>query len=317
MELRTLKYFVVVAQELNITHAAKKLNMSQPPLSSQLKGLEDELGVTLFIRGKRHLELTDAGNLLYRRALQVLDLIDKTSSEISNMKYGVSGTISIGMVEGRAPFLTARYIAGFRDEYPLVKYNLWNGSSDDVVERLSNGLADLAVIAAPFDNEKLEGLSVGSEPWVAMIPRDHPLAKLPGNTIPLASLKDEPLIVPSRKSRVDAIRKWFREIDAEPRILCEMSNYLDAVALSEQSVGISIFPQTTYTTNNYVVNKIITESERKVEYFMVWLRGHSLSPLVDEFVNFAHDFAEEEQRHSKLVRLPDDEYVPSHDIPSL
>ena len=219
MDLRSLKYFVVVAQELNITRAAEKLNMSQPPLSNQIKALEEELGVTLFIRGKRHLQLTEAGSLLLRRANQVLELTDKTRQELREMQDGISGTISIGMVEGRAPFLVSRWIAGFREEFPLVQFSLWNGSSDDVLERLYRGLVDIAVIAAPYDTEHLEGFPVGREPWVALIPVGHSLAQQEGNRIPLASLVDQPLIVPSRRSRVEAIRQWFQETGAEPRIV--------------------------------------------------------------------------------------------------
>ena len=149
MDLRSLKYFVVVAQELNITRAAEKLNMSQPPLSNQIKALEEDLGVTLFIRGKRHLQLTEAGSLLLRRANQVLELTDKTRQELQEMQNGLSGTITIGMVEGRAPFLVSRWIAGFREEFPLVQFSLWNGSSDDVLERLYRGLVDRALLASP------------------------------------------------------------------------------------------------------------------------------------------------------------------------
>ena len=157
MELRTLHYFTVVAQELNITRAAEKLNMSQPPLSNQIKALEEELGVQLFIRGKRRLELTEEGGLLLRRAVQIQELADKTRQEIASLREGMTGVIYLSMVEGRAPFLAARWIAGFREEFPLVRYNLWNGSSDDVLDRLHKGLADLAVIAAPYDTEHLEG----------------------------------------------------------------------------------------------------------------------------------------------------------------
>ena len=208
MELRTLRYFTVVARELNITRAAEKLNMSQPPLSNQIKALEEELGVQLFIRGKRHLELTEEGALLLRRAVQMQELADKTRQELASLREGMTGTIYLSMVEGRAPFLAAQWIAGFREEFPLVRYNLWNGSSDDVLDRLRKGLADLAVIAAPYDTEHLEGFPVGQEPWAAMLHPDHPLAKEPGDTIPLSSLVGEPLIVPSRKSRIESIRRW-------------------------------------------------------------------------------------------------------------
>ena len=265
MELRTLRYFVVVAQELNITRAAERLNMSQPPLSNQIKALEEELGAQLLIRGKRYLQLTEAGTLLYRRAVQILDIAEKTRQEISDLQSEMSGLLSIGCVEGRAPFYLSRWIAGFKEEYPRVQYSLWNGSSDDILDRLREGLLDIAVIAAPYDSEHLHSFAVGREPWVAMFSKEHPLARLEGDTIPLKYLADEPLIVPSRKSRISAIRSWFREINAEPNILCEMSNYLDAVALTERNVGISIFPQTTYTPNDLLVSKVITGSARQIE----------------------------------------------------
>lgn len=289
MELRTLHYFTVVAQELNITRAAEKLNMSQPPLSNQIKALEEELGVQLFIRGKRHLELTEEGGLLLRRAVQIQELADKTRQEIASLREGMTGVIYLSMVEGRAPFLAARWIAGFREEFPLVRYNLWNGSSDDVLDRLHKGLADLAVIAAPYDTEHLEGFPVGREPWIAMLHPDHPLAQTVGDTIPLSSLAGEPLIVPSRKSRVDAIRRWFGEVGAEPHILCEMSNYMDAAALTSQGVGISIFPQTVDVSNGLVVSKVVIQPSRQVEYILVWNRGQPPSGLTREFIHFVQE----------------------------
>ena len=289
MELRTLHYFTVVAQELNITRAAEKLNMSQPPLSNQIKALEEELGVQLFIRGKRRLELTEEGGLLLRRAVQIQELADKTRQEIASLREGMTGVIYLSMVEGRAPFLAARWIAGFREEFPLVRYNLWNGSSDDVLDRLHKGLADLAVIAAPYDTEHLEGFPVGREPWIAMLHPDHPLAQTAGDTIPLSSLAGEPLIVPSRKSRMDAIRRWFGEVGAEPHILCEMSNYMDAAALTSQGVGISIFPQTVDVSNGLVVSKVVIQPSRQVEYILVWNRGQPPSGLTREFIHFVQE----------------------------
>ncbi len=289
MELRTLHYFTVVAQELNITRAAEKLNMSQPPLSNQIRALEEELGVQLFIRGKRHLELTEEGGLLLRRAVQIQELADKTRQEIASLREGMTGVIYLSMVEGRAPFLAARWIAGFREEFPLVRYNLWNGSSDDVLDRLHKGLADLAVIAAPYDTEHLEGFSVGREPWIAMLHPDHPLAQPIGDTIPLSSLVGEPLIVPSRKSPVDAIRRWFGEVGAEPHILCEMSNYMDAAALTSQGVGISIFPQTVDVSNGLVVSKVVIQPSRQVEYILVWNRGQPPSGLTRKFIHFVQE----------------------------
>ena len=302
MDLRTLRYFVTAAEELNITRAAERLNMSQPPLSNQIKALETELGTTLFIRGKRHLKLTEAGSLLYRRAVQLLELAEQTQQEIRSLD-GLSGTIHVSVVDGRAPFLLARWIAGFRAEFPEVKFRLWNGGGDEVFERLDRGLANVAVVAAPYDRESFEGFPVSREPWVAMIPA----------FLPLRSLVGEPLITPSRSSRVSAIRKWFEEIGAEPNIVCEMSNYLDAVALAEQAVGICIFPQTTYTPNRMLVKKVIVDSERQVEYLLVWARKQRRSELVEEFINFVRDSLQEEKEHRQPYHMPDYEYFPPVD----
>lgn len=289
MDLRTLRYFTVVARELNITHAAQKLNMSQPPLSHQIQLLEQELGAPLFLRGKRRLRLTAEGELLLRRAEQLLDLAEKTGQELREMKNGMSGTLYLGLVEGRAPYLCAQWIAGFCEEYPMVHYSLWNGSSDDVLERLLSGLADLAIIATPYDIEHLNGIPVGGEPWSAMIPAGHPLAQLPGDTIPLSCLAGQPLIVPSRKSRIQAIRQWFQEIGDEPNILCEMSNYVDALALTGQGVGISIFPQTTLHPSGHIVSKVITDPSRQAEYVLVWNKQQQPSRLAQTFIEYVSD----------------------------
>ena len=317
MDLRTLKYFTVVAEELNITHAAERLCMSQPPLSNQMKALEEELGVKLFIRGKRQLQLTDAGRLLLLRATQILDMTDKAQHEVMSLEGGMSGTINLGIVEGRAPFLIARWISGFKEEFPKVKYSMWNGSSDDVLDRLRQGLVDLAVIAAPYDTEHLEGITVGRGPWVAIMSRTNELAQIPGDEIPLQSLAGKPLIVPSRPSRIDAIRAWFAEADAEPNIICTLSNYLDAVAMSELDIGITIFPRTTYTPNDLLVTKIITEPAKQIEYVLVRMKNREPSELMTEFINFVRDTEDTTADDPGFSEILKNEYVPPEDTPYL
>ena len=317
MDLRTLRYFTVVAEELNITHAAERLCMSQPPLSNQMKAIEEELGVKLFIRGKRQLQLTDAGRLLLLRATQILDMSEKAQHEVMSLEGGMSGTINLGIVEGRAPFLIARWIAGFKEEFPNVKYSMWNGSSDDVLDRLRQGLVDLAVIAAPYDTEHLEGITVGRGPWVAIMSRTNELALLPGDEIPLQSLAGKPLIVPSRPSRINAIRSWFTEAGAEPSIICTLSNYLDAVAMSELDIGITIFPRTTYTPNDLLVTKIITEPARQIEYVLVRMKNREPSELMTEFINFVRDTEDTTADDPGFSEILKNEYVPPVDTPYL
>ena len=312
MDFRTLQYFQVVAKELNFTHAAEKLNMSQPPLSSQIKNLEDDLGVQLFIRGKRKMQLTEAGRLLFRRSEQLLSLADKTRTELSSLGEELSGNICLGMVEGRAPFLAARWLAGFREEFPRVTFQLRNGSGDDITDLLSRGLVDAAILARPFDRERFNGIPVGREPWVAFIPVNHPLAKLPGDSIPLKMLADEPLIIPNRQSRVEAILHWFSGIDESPNIFVQTPSYINAVALVEQGAGISIYPQTTYTPNQLLVTKLITDPAKIAEYELITERNQHLTSLVQEFLNYVKDFMEEKRMEEERFRVHEKEY----DIPA-
>ena len=205
MDLKTLSYFVAVAEELNITKAAEKLHMSQPPLSSQIKALERELNTVLFIRGRRSLQLTDSGRLLYRRAKELLSLADKASSEIISMSRGMTGTISIGLVEGSAPNIAAEWIERFAALHPEVKFRIMDGNSDELIGKLRSGIISLAVITAPCDQSLLNSFSVGKEKMTAFMSRDNPLAALPGDTLEFKYLRDQPLIVPTRVAVIDRI----------------------------------------------------------------------------------------------------------------
>ncbi len=295
MELRTLTYFVTVAEELNITKAAQILHISQPPLSAQIKNLEDELGTPLFIRGKRHLTLTDAGQLLYQRAKDILNLSEKASSEISALSRGMSGTVSIGLVEGMAPDIAAEWFAGFLTEHPGVRFRILDGNSDDLIEKMRGGLIGLAVITSPYDQQLLNSFHVGQEKMVALMNRSHPLASCGKAVLDVEDLRDEPLIVPSRKAHIEEIRRWFREIQAVPDILCEMDNYLDAAALAGRGIGISIFPQTAYIMNDSLVSREISGPDKDVEYLFVWRKGHPLPTVEERFIDYVKELYRQEK----------------------
>ena len=173
MELRTLKYFIVVAEELNITKASKILSIQQPPLSNQIKNLEDELKTKLFIRGKRQLKLTEEGKYLYQKAKDIIRLVDESKSEIHNMSLGLKGVISIGLVEGMAPDIAANWISSFMTKYPLVKFRVIDGNSDDLIEKMRSGLISLAVITSPYDQILLNSIKVGEEKMVAFLNKNH------------------------------------------------------------------------------------------------------------------------------------------------
>ena len=158
METRLLRYFLTVAHEENITRAAEVLHITQPTLSRQLVQLEEETGVTLFIRGKRKITLTPEGMLLRRRAEEILSLVDKTEKELLQQDALVEGTISIGCGELNSVNLLAQIIKDFKALYPKVKFNLHTGNSDRLKEQLEQGLIDIALLLEPVSIEKYDFL---------------------------------------------------------------------------------------------------------------------------------------------------------------
>lgn len=285
MDFKTLTYFITVAEELNFTKAAERLFMSQPPLSNQIKSLEKELDTLLFIRGGRYLQLTESGKMYYRYAKEILALADKASSEVKSLGKGMTGKISIGLVEGSAPNIASKWIETFIHLFPGIKFKIVDGNSDELIEKLRSGLINLAVITTPCDHTLLNSFKVGQEKITAFMSKDNPLAQLPGNTISLKLLKNQPLIVPSRQSQIDMIYKWFKEIDSAPNIICEMDNYLDVAALSGSNIGISLFPKTSYILNPQIVAKEVIDPERYIDYMFVWLKGKPLSLVYETFID--------------------------------
>lgn len=286
MELRHLRYFLTVARELSFTKAAATLCIAQPPLSRQIQDLESELGVKLFIRNPKSLKLTEEGLLFKQHAEQILALIDKSTEEIQELKSGLGGTLFLGSVEGYGPKLMSEWIRAFQKQYPNVHYNLWNGNSDDVTDRLLKGLCDLAIIAEPYNAESLNAIHIYKEPWVAMIPAGNPLAKEKGKTIDLEKLSSEELIFPSRSSRIEEIKSWFQQYETQPTIRCVMSHMTNAYELTEQGVGIAIFPASAaeFTDPKKVVIKELVNPGHVTSYVLVWEKERNLSNLARTFV---------------------------------
>ncbi len=288
MELRHIRYFLAVAEEMNFTRAAEKLCIAQPPLSRQIKDLEEELGVTLFVRRPHALQLTEEGVLFHQYALQIMNLVDRSTEEIHEIKGGLFGTLYLATVEGSAPRLLSEWIAGFGQLHPNVQYNLWNGNSDDVINRVMKELCELAVIMEPYNAEGVEALPVFKEPWIAILPVGHPLAQKEGDTLEAQDLLPYDLIIPSRSSRLDEINSWFADTGRLPTIRCRMAHMLTAYELTRQGVGISIYPAASGSLSCYpdVSVKEIVKPAVTASYVLIWNKSHQLSHVAQEFVDF-------------------------------
>ena len=178
MEIRVLRYFLEIARAGNMTRAAETHHISQPTLSKQMKDLEQELGKKLFRRGSTSLSLTDEGMLLRKRAEDILEMVDKTADEFKSLGNITGGEVHIGCAESHQIKYLARTIKAFKESYPLFRYHLTSGNTEQVVERLDRGLIDFAVIVEPPNLSKYNYLEVPEvNTWGLVMKRDDALSK--------------------------------------------------------------------------------------------------------------------------------------------
>ena len=208
MEIRVLKYFLMVAREENITKAANLLHLTQPTLSRQLMQLEEELGVSLFRRSKHRIILTEDGMLLRRRAEEIVSLAEKTKDDFQHKQEQLAGTIAIGSGELQSSQFLAKLLTAFQKENPLVTYTIYSGNSDNIKERIERGLLDVGLLQEPVDISKYSFLRTPvQEQWGALMREDSELASK--NWVSPADLADMPLLLPGRENLQNELLNWF------------------------------------------------------------------------------------------------------------
>lgn len=209
MDIRVLQYFLAVAREESITKAAETLHMTQPPLSRQLKDLEDELGKQLLIRGSKKVTLTEDGMLLRKRAEEMIDLMKKTKAELACSDDNISGEIYIGGGETDAISFFAQVAANLQKEHPLIRYHIYSGDAGIVTEKLDKGLIDFGLLVGPVDVTKYDYMRLPiSDTWGVLMRKDSSLAKK--DIICAKDLWDKPLIVSHQTSISSEMFSWLK-----------------------------------------------------------------------------------------------------------
>ncbi len=237
MELRVLKYFLTIAEEENITRAAKLLHITQPTLSRQIQQLEDELGVTLFQRGSHRISLTEDGLLLKHRAQEIIDLTEKTFSDFSTAENNLAGKITVGCAETYNMKTLAELMAKFRAKFPLVTFQIVSGTADLVTERIEAGLVDVGLLMEPVDVARYDVLRMPlKERWGAMFKAESPLAQK--NFICPRDLLEVPLILPERPLVQSALKKWLG--NKKFYVAATYTLLLNAVFMVEKDLGAAL-----------------------------------------------------------------------------
>ena len=283
MEIRTLRYFLAVAREENMTRAAETLHVTQPTLSKALKALEDELGKKLFTRHSFSIKLTDEGILLRNRAEDLVSMADKIEREFIFLDDITGGDLYFGLAESYQIRYLAREIHTFKQHYPNLHYHITSGDTEQVVEKLDKGLLDFIVLAEAPDTGRYESLLFPeSEEWGLVMPADDALAKKQ------AILADDLIGLPLFCSE----QSWENDI---PRWAGAKMNALHLEGSFRLSYNASLF---TKEHLGYLLtfNKLINTSpgsglafrpltpRLETKLYLVWKKYQTFSPIAERFL---------------------------------
>ena len=283
MELHTLRYFLEIAREENMTRASESLHVSQPSLSKEMKALEEELGKKLFIRRNGGLSLTDEGMLLRKRAEDIIEITDKTVAEFSSLDEINGGDIYIGCAESYLIKYLARAVKDFTEKYPMLRYHLSSGNTEQVAEKLDRGLLDLAFIVEPPDLSKYNYLEVqGADVWGVIMRRDSPLAEK--ETIRAEDLYGLPLICSRQAMRVD-IPRWCGENAERLNFSGTLNLCYNGTVFVREGLGYMLtFDKVADTSEESGLCFRPLEPTLETKMYIIWKKYQVFSPIAELFV---------------------------------
>ena len=290
MELRLLRYFLTVAKEQSFTKAAEQLHITQPTLSRQMTALEDELGIALFLRNGKRTTLTDEGILLKRRALEILNLEEKTLKELKEKEDVVEGTITIGCGEFAAVETLARICKTYKEKYPLVQIALHTATADTVYEMMKKGLVDIALFLEPMDTEGLDYIRIADcDHWCVGMRPDDPLAEK--ELIKKEDLIGKPLILPERMNIQSELANWFGKDFSNLQIAFTSNLGTNAGVMAANGLGypISIEGAAKYWREDILVQRRISP-EIMTSTVIAWRRNIPYSLSVSKMIEEINAF---------------------------
>lgn len=290
IEMRQLRYFIAVAEEMHFGRAAVRLHMTQPPLSQTIMALEAGLGTPLFARTRRSVALTPAGTALLPEARRILLQAEALPELARRAACGASGRLTLAFVSSADYNVLPTFLRNFRSQYPQVQIELREATSDVQLEELLQGQVDAGLLILPLPDKSqaaLDCLSVLSEPLILAAPEDLPALK--GKpSIALADLADMPLIIfPRRLAPTfhDAILAYFHELGLTPRIGQEAIQMQTIISLVSAGMGIALVPQSVSNLKRPgVAYKPLAAATPWIETGIAWRRDNA-SPVLHAFLD--------------------------------
>jgi DNA-binding transcriptional LysR family regulator len=285
MDFRQLRYFLTIAEEGQITRAAKKLNMSQPPLSQQLQMLEEELGTQLVERNTRNVGLTEAGKALYKKGKPLIDELENITMEMKEIGKGVRGVLSIGTVKTCLP-ITSTKIVEFSMQYPNVTFKIWEGDTSNLAEQLINQDIEVAVVRLPLDDSEFEVMHLTTEPYVLVVPSSWDMKE---TSLPMEAIRNFPLMFLHRragKGVYEIILNECRRCGFEPHVICECPDSSILISLVSEGLGATILPKSTASTLQLNSIRVVMIENCNIlsEAALIWIKDRNLSKAALEFI---------------------------------
>lgn len=305
MELRHLRYFVMVAQEKHFTRAAARLNMQQPPLSQQIRALEQELGFDLFIRHAKGVDLTAGGEVFLQEALDILQRVENGAQKAARTAKGIEGNLKVGFTSSAASHpLIPRIIRRYRDLYPDVDIALHEGNARELTDEVSDDSVDIGILRAPVDRPR--GITYHrllNEELVLTLPVGHRLLDS-GAAIALKDLADEPFILvrrPGAPGMYANLLQACRNAGFEPKVAFEVERMLTNVSLVAAGAGVSVVPTSMrgFHEHSVAYRPIRDARPRLAAPITLLCRQDNPSPQAVNFVALARELGSELRRERR------------------
>ncbi|HEY4553921.1 MAG TPA: LysR family transcriptional regulator [Bacillaceae bacterium] len=285
MELKQLLYFVTIADQASYSKAAQKLHISQPSLSNSIKNLEREVGSPLLERSTRKVELTDAGKILYEKAVLLLSQMDKVKKEMQEVRLTGSGELVIGMIESVKRWMP-QVIRSYVARFPSVHIKLIEVlSGKAVVESLRKYNTHAIITNQLIHEEDIESIPLYKEKLVLVLHRDHRLAGK--EAVALEELSNEPFIISTEgfQTREDILHAFHIE-HLTPNIKLEIERFETALALVKENLGVTIIPENYLMGQAYetIIKKTVESPALERTVYLTYLKNRYLAPAVEAFL---------------------------------
>ena len=292
MELRHLRYFVAVAEELHFHRAAERLHISQPPRSQQIRALEAELGVQLLERNRRAVALTAAGAVFLRDAREILSSVDAAAAEARSVARGQAGRLALGFVGSAMHGALPGVLRAHRRAYPRVELVLTELPTGGQLEALRAGRLDVGVLRPPVREPGLTLETIHVEPVVVALPQDHVLA---GRTaVALADLVGEPFVLLARREApglFESLGQALADAGGVPEVVQEAREMQTVVGLVAAGLGVSLVPASVgEDAHRGVAYRPVAGPAPLVELALAW-RPEDRSPVLAAFLETARAVA--------------------------